>query len=110
MAGLKSHPDRIAGHNVLAVLGHGAKSAIYAVQHPRTGQVYALKHVRREVASDYKFIEQALSEYRIASKLDHPALRKIYRLKRKFRLLSVGEVLTPELTELHQRSRDKKGV
>jgi len=88
-----SHADRIAGYNVLAVLGYGASSTIYAVQEPKDGQVYALKRVIRKEPADQKFIDQALNEYRIASQLDHPVIRKMFKLRRKRALLATAEIM-----------------
>ncbi len=88
-----SHADRIAGYQVVAVLGYGASSTIYAVQRPRDNQVFALKRVLRNQASDQKFIDQAVNEYQVASKIDHPTVRKIYKLKRRRSLLMVSEVI-----------------
>ncbi|MCH2154171.1 MAG: hypothetical protein MK089_12600, partial [Phycisphaerales bacterium] len=68
-------PRTISKYNVLAHLGDGARSSIYAVQDPKTKQVWALKHVLRESEKDDRFIEQTEREYAIGSKLDHPTLR-----------------------------------
>ena len=87
------HADHIAGYNVLSVLGYGANSTIYAVQDPKSQQVYALKRVVRSGPSDQKFIDQAINEYQVASQIDHPIIRKCLKIKRRRRLMT--------LTELH---------
>lgn len=87
-----NHTNRIAGYQVLSVLGYGAKSTIYAVQDGH-GQVYAVKRVLRESADDQKFLLQATNEYEVASRVDHPAVRRCFKLKRIRKLLSVSEVL-----------------
>jgi serine/threonine protein kinase len=87
-----AHSDRIAGYNVLAVLGYGASSTIYAVQRPRDQQVFALKRVVRAQSSDQKFVDQAVNEYEIASRIDHPTIRKVYKLKRRRVFLMTSEV------------------
>lgn len=85
--------DRLGGYEVLAVLGHGAKSTIYAVQEPDTHQVYALKHVVRDSAADQRFLDQAYIEHEIASKLDHPTLRRSIKLIKRRKLVRTSEVL-----------------
>lgn len=76
--------DIVEGYRVMSELGRGAASVIYLVQDPKTSRVWALKHVTRESPKEQRFLDQAEAEYAIASKLDHPQLRKITRLiKRK---------------------------
>lgn len=72
--------ETVEGYRVMAEVGRGAASVIYAVQDPKTKQVWAMKHVVKESEKDDRFIEQAEYEYQIGSKLVHPALRKIERL------------------------------
>ncbi len=77
----------------MAELGRGAASIIYLVQDLKSKQVWALKHVVKETAKDLRFIEQAEREFEVASKLDHPVIRKIFKvLKKKQNLLSVSDL------------------
>lgn len=87
-----SHADRIAGYDVLAVLGYGASSTIYAVKRPRDGQVFALKRVIKNSNDDQKFVTQATNEFQIATQVDHPVVRKCFKLKRRRQLLILTEV------------------
>lgn len=87
------YPLEIGGFTVLGLLGRGAASVIYAVKDPSTNQVYALKHVVKRNESDQRFIDQALAEHEIGSKLDHPNLRKSVRIIRQRQFLRVTEVL-----------------
>jgi len=80
------------GFKVLARIGEGAASTIYAVQDPRTKQVYSLKHVVKKSDKDDRFIEQCELEASIGAKLDHPSLRRIERLIRTRKLFRVTEV------------------
>jgi len=73
--------NEISGYEVLDTLGHGARSAIYAVR-DKKNQVYALKRVQRKVEADQRFIDQAIGEHKIARQFDHPALRKSIKLTR----------------------------
>jgi len=95
------------GYKVLARIGQGAASTIYAVQDPKSKQVYALKHVVKGNSKDDRFLEQCELEASIGSKLDHPNLRRIERILRIRRLFKVTEVgLLMELvdaTTLDQR-------
>lgn len=86
--------QELFGFKVLAKVGTGARSTLYAVQDPRTKQVWALKHVVRQTEKDERFIEQVESEYEVMRKLDHPAIRSAESLKkvRKGLLGKVNEV------------------
>ena len=93
--------DMIEGYRMMAELGRGAASIIYLVQDPKTKQIWALKHVIRHSDKDVRFLDQAESEYEIANKLDHSAIRKIDKcIKKKTGLLTVSELyLVMELVD-----------
>jgi serine/threonine protein kinase len=76
----KSSTKVIAGYRVLAKIGIGAASELYAVQDPRSKQVWALKHVIKNSERDERFLEQACNEYAVGSKLDHPNVRRMVRV------------------------------
>lgn len=80
------------GYKVLARIGEGAASTIYAVQDPRSKQVYAIKHVIKRNEKDNRFLEQCELEASIGAKLDHPNLRRIERIVRTRRMFRVVEV------------------
>jgi serine/threonine-protein kinase len=85
--------DLIEGYRILREVGRGAASVIYLVQDPRNRQIWALKHVEKHDAKDQRFLDQAESEYKIASSLDHPSIRKIERLiKVKSGLITTREL------------------
>src|SRR6185436_20163982 len=83
--------QEILGYSVIATLGHGARSTIFAVRDDH-GQVYALKQVVRQSARDQRFLDQAILEFDIASKLDHPALRKSFKLFKERAIIRVSEI------------------
>jgi serine/threonine-protein kinase len=95
-----SHENQIAGYRVLARVGSGAASELYAVQDPKTKQVWALKHVLKSSEKDQRFIEQVQTEYTVASKLDHPHVRKVHRIiKQRHRFKLTGVALLMELVD-----------
>ena len=86
--------DMIEGYRVMAEVGRGAASIIYLVQDPKSKQIWALKHVEKHTDKDVRFLEQAEIEYKIASEIDHPAIRRTDRLiKKKSGLINVTELL-----------------
>jgi serine/threonine protein kinase len=85
--------DDVEGLRILAELGQGGASIVYLAQDMRTKQVWALKHVHRGSAKDDRFLQQALYEFKVASKLDHPNIRKIVRAtKRREMLVHLSDV------------------
>ena len=72
-------PKKIFDYDVIDRIGEGARSVIYAVSHPKTRQIYALKHVKRETDKDDRFIDQVLNEYEVGRKINHPGLRRASR-------------------------------
>jgi serine/threonine-protein kinase len=89
-------PTELFGYRVVAKLGSGAASELYAVQDPKTKQVWALKHVVRHDEKGARFIEQVEQEHAIGSKLDHPNVRgvsKVHRTRKLFTTTEIGLLL-----------------
>lgn len=84
-------PSTLFGYAVIEHLGDGAGSSIYAVSHPLTGQLYALKHVVRRSERDARYIEQLENEYEVGRHLTHPNLRKVIDLQYVRRLFKTHE-------------------
>jgi serine/threonine-protein kinase len=77
----KRMEHQLFGYRVLKHLGDGAATRVYAVRHPKTKQVWALKHVLLDdPVRDQRYLDQVTQEFEIASKLDHPAIRKMHEL------------------------------
>lgn len=72
---------KLFGFDILSEIGKGAASTIYAVSDPKTGQIYALKHVLRKTDREQRFIEQVQNEFEVGKACKHPVLRKIIDLK-----------------------------
>ena len=90
------YPKEIAGYRCLARIGEGAASEIYAVQHPKTKQVWALKWVQAETEKERRYIDQVESEYAVGTKLQHPSIRtvnKIIRQRNWFKVVGISLVM-----------------
>ena len=92
MSSSKAQPRKIGQYTVLATLGEGAASMLYAVQNPKDKQVSALKYVEKTNEKSQRFIDQVEQEYAIGSKLDHDSIRKIRKLIRHRKMLKVTAV------------------
>jgi serine/threonine-protein kinase len=75
--------DMVEGYKILKELGRGAASVIYAVQDPRTKQVWSLKHVEKDDEKSIRFLEQAEQEYHVAAKVGSDKVRKIEKIIKK---------------------------
>src|SRR5215210_3811471 len=97
-----SDAPKLAGldYRVVKPLGTGAGSSILLINVPATSQRYALKVVKRQDASDDIYIAQALHEFEVAQRLNHPSLLRIYdsRTRRKW-LRVVGVDLLMEYVD-----------
>ena len=82
----------VPGYQVMQFLGNGARSTIWQIRDRVTGELYTLKRVVKRDPSDYRFLEQAANEYRIASQFDHPVLRRAIRIRRIKKWLALREI------------------
>lgn len=82
----KGSPKALFGYDVVGHIGEGALSSIYRVKDPKSGQVYALKHVTPTDEKHSRFLEQLENEYNVSKLFRHPALRKCVDYKVKKRL------------------------
>jgi serine/threonine-protein kinase len=74
-------------YRVVNTLGTGAGSTILLISDKTGGgKRYALKVVRKQDEDDEIYVQQALTEFEAAKKLNHPAIAKIYdcRLKKSW--------------------------
>jgi len=80
-------PKNLYGYDVVSRLGQGAGSVIYVVCDPKSGQLYALKHVVKYGEKSIRFIEQLQNEFEISKFFRSPILRKSIDLKVTKKLL-----------------------
>ncbi|MGI9013951.1 MAG: serine/threonine-protein kinase [Phycisphaerales bacterium] len=91
---------QIAGYTVLAQIGTGAASELYAVSDPKSKQVWALKQVHKTTDKDQRFLDQCEGEYLIGSKLEHPNIRRVIKLIKNRKMFKVTDyVLIMELVD-----------
>lgn len=94
------------GYRVLAKIGTGAASEIFAVQDPKTKQVWALKHVVKRTEKDDRFLEQVEIEHAVGSKLHHVNIRATHKLIRSRRLFRTTDIaLLMELVDAESVDR-----
>ena len=90
----------VPGFQVVGFLGSGARSTIWQVRDRQSSQYFALKRVVKKHLTDQRFLEQAINEYEVAGKLDHPVVRKIFRMRKVKEWLRLREIhLVMELCE-----------
>lgn len=79
-------------YRVVKALGAGAGSTILQINDTRNGGYYALKVVKRQDADDDIYITQALHEFDVAQKLNHPNILKIHDCRTRRRWFKVDGV------------------
>ncbi len=87
--------EELFGYKVIAFLGQGARSKLYAVKDRHSGDTYALKHVvydERMGDKDDRYLKQVINEYTTLKAVDHPNIRRMIALKRLTPLFQVTEV------------------
>ncbi len=82
----------MSGHQVVRIIGTGARSTIWEVRQEATGKSFALKRVVRNGSDDERFFQQATNEFECCRGLDHPNIRKIFDLRKIRKLFSVREI------------------
>jgi len=79
-------PPKLAGmkYRVVNTLGTGAGSTILLISDKTAGgKRYALKVVRKQEPEDEIYVQQALTEFEAAKKLNHPAIAKVFDCRMK---------------------------
>ncbi len=83
----------LSGFSIIRRLGTGARSTIYLALDEETRQTVALKRAAFERPEDTRIFEQMETEYKVAQEIDHPSVRKCFRLIKLKKLLKVKELL-----------------
>lgn len=81
------------GFTIIRRLGTGARSTIYLASETATGRRVALKRAVYEQPEDLRIFEQMITEYKTANSIDHPYIRKCYKLIKIRKMLKVRQVL-----------------
>lgn len=83
----------IDGFTIIKRIGTGARTSIYLATDETLKQTVALKRAVLESHEDTRIFEQMETEYRVARRIDHPYIRKCYRMIRQRKLLRTNELL-----------------
>ncbi|MDD5327972.1 MAG: serine/threonine-protein kinase [Phycisphaerae bacterium] len=83
----------IRGFSIIRRIGTGARSTIYLAADQQDHIEVALKRVIFERPEDSRIFEQVETEYKVARRIDHPYIRKCYKLKKVRSMFVVKELL-----------------
>lgn len=83
----------IGGFNIIKRIGTGARSTIYEAVDEQENTRIALKRVIYERPEDARVFEQVQTEFKTSQRIDHPYLRKCYKLKKIRSMFQVKELL-----------------
>lgn len=83
----------VGGFTIKRRIGTGARSTIYEAVDDEDNMAVALKRVIYEKKEDSRIFEQVETEYNTAIHVDHPYVRKCYKLKRIRSMFKTRELL-----------------
>jgi serine/threonine-protein kinase len=83
----------VGGFTLLQRIGSGARSTIYLAMDEEDQTNVALKRLIFEKPEDLRVFEQTENEYRVARRVDHPYVRKCYKLQKIRSMFKVKEML-----------------
>ena len=83
----------VGGFSILRRIGTGARSTIYLASDDEDDTRIALKRVIFERPEDTRIFEQVQTEYKVACLIDHPYVRKCYKLKKIRSVFKAKEML-----------------
>ena len=83
----------IVDYTIIKRIGSGARSTIYMASDHQAQTNIALKRVIYEKPTDIRIFEQVETEFKVAQKIDHPYIRKCYKLKKIRNIFKVKELL-----------------
>jgi serine/threonine protein kinase len=86
-------PIDIEGFTIIRRIGTGARSVIYMAVDETTKETIALKRAVFECPEDTRIFEQMATEYHVARQLDHPYLRRCYKMIKKRKFMRIQELL-----------------
>lgn len=83
----------IGGFSIIKRIGIGARSTIYTAIDEQDKTNVALKRVVFEKPEDSRIFEQVHTEYKVARRIDHPYVRKCYKLRKIGGIFKAKELL-----------------
>ncbi len=84
---------QVSDFTIIKRIGTGARSTIYSATDEQNKTNVALKRVIFERPEDSRVFEQMETEYKVARHIDHPYVRKCYKLKKIRSIFKVKELL-----------------
>jgi serine/threonine-protein kinase len=84
---------KVGGFTIKKRIGTGARSTIYLATDHQTNTDIALKRIIFERPEDTRVFEQTENEFKVAQRINHPYIRKCYKLKKIRMMLKLHEML-----------------
>jgi eukaryotic-like serine/threonine-protein kinase len=78
---------------IIRRIGNGARSTIYLATDETDGTLVALKRLIYEKPEDTRVFEQTENEFKVAQAIDHPYVRKCFKLRKIRSMFKVREML-----------------
>jgi len=82
----------VPGYQVVQYLGSGARSTIWQIRDSQSNELFSLKRVVKRSLADVRYLDQAVNEYEVASRLDHDNIRRVIGIRKIKHWLALREV------------------
>ena len=82
----------VGGFTIIKRIGSGARSTIYLATDNEEETQVALKRVIYQRPQDSRVFEQTENEFKVSRRIDHPYVRKCYKLKKIRSMFKVKEL------------------
>ncbi len=82
----------LSGYTIKRKLGTGARTTIYLARDDINKRMVALKRAVLETPEDQRIFEQIETEYKVSKEIDHPYIRKCFKIIKKRKMLKVSEI------------------
>jgi len=83
----------VGDYTIIRRIGNGARSTIYLATDEEEGTRVALKRLIWERPEDHRVFEQTENEFKVAKEIDHPYIRKCFKLRKIRSMFKVREML-----------------
>ncbi len=82
----------LSGYTIKRKLGTGARTTIYLAHDDVNNRTVALKRAIFESPEDQRIFEQIETEFKVSKDIDHPYIRKCFKIIKKRKMLKVSEL------------------
>jgi len=69
--------DELSQFSIVKLIGHGLFGKVFLTKHNKTGKIYSMKRIRKDMVLRQDAVDNVSLEYKILSQIKHPLLLKV---------------------------------